>query len=118
MDEDTTQFATLLLADGWAFDDLLDLLVKKLLLPFPETTDSLLEHTGLDNAHGLSPKLVFRALTLIQFLNTDEDVLDHTVRQLGIVLRTLSDPCPMLDLAGDRTVVHGADETRLTHETR
>jgi len=116
VDEYTTQFATFLLADGWILDELFDLLVDNPLLLFPETTDSLLKGAGLDDSHGVSPKLVFRGFALIQFLNTYEDVLDHAVRQLGIVFRTLSDPCPVLDLSGYGTVVYSANEARLTHE--
>jgi len=116
VDEDATQFAALLLADGWILDDLPDLLVKNPFLLFSETANSLLEGTGLDDSHGASPKLVFRGLALIQFLNTDEDVLDHAVRQFGIFFRTLSDPCPVLDLSGYGTVFYGANEARLTHE--
>ena len=59
VDEYTTQFATLLLADGWILDDLLDLLVENPLLLFPQTPDSLLKGAGLDDSHGVSPKLVF-----------------------------------------------------------
>ena len=79
VDEDTTQLATLLLAQRWILDDLLDLLVKNPLLLFPETTDSLLEGAALDDSHGVSPKLVFRGLALIQFLNTDQNILYHAV---------------------------------------
>jgi hypothetical protein len=116
MDENTTQFAALLLADGWILDDLPDLLVKNPFLLFPETANSLLEGTGLDDSHGASPKLVFRGLALIQFLNTDQDVLYHAVGQFGILFRTLPDSRPMLDLAGDRTVVNSADKARLAHK--
>ncbi len=101
---------------GWILGDFPDLPVQNCLLLFSEAQDSLLKGAGLDNSHGTSPKLVCGGLALVQLFNPDQDVLDHTLGQLGIVFRTLSDPCPVLDLAGYGTVVYGADEARLTHE--
>ena len=59
MDEYATQFASLLLSDGWVLGDLADLLVHNLLLLFAEVLGPLLEAAGLDDPHGVSPELVF-----------------------------------------------------------
>jgi len=116
VDEYATQLATLLLANGWILDDSPHLSVQDLLVLFAEAPDPLLKGAGLDDSHDPSPKLVFGRLALIQLLNPHKNVFDQTVSQLWIVFRALANPCPMLDLAGYRTVVNSTYKTRLTHK--
>jgi len=99
VDEDPAEFSALLLSDGWVLGDLPDLSVQDLLFLFAEASDPLLEGAGLDDSHGVSPKLVFRGLALVQFLNPDQDILDQAVGQVGVLLGALPDARPVFDLA-------------------
>ncbi|OIO93194.1 MAG: hypothetical protein AUJ92_12865 [Armatimonadetes bacterium CG2_30_59_28] len=105
LDADAAQLALLFLTNGWVLGDLPDLLIRNLLLLFPETSHSLLERTGLNDSRGGSSELVLAGLALFQFLNPDQDVLGQAVGQVGILLCALPNPRPVLDLARHRAGV-------------
>jgi REP element-mobilizing transposase RayT len=58
--------------------------------------------------HDNLSKLVFGPLTLIQFIQPDQDFLHEGIRQIWILFGIFAHACPMLNLAGQGPVVNPA----------